>query len=108
MNEAAGIEALLGRTSEEAQARIAAGEANVDAGVKTRSVGQIVHDNVCTLFNLVNAVLALIVLFTGSYKNMSFMVVIVCNSVIGIVQEIRSKRITDKLSIIAGSKRVRA
>lgn len=51
-----------------------------------------------------NAVLALIVLFTGSYKNMLFMVVIVCNTVIGIVQEVRSKRITDKLSIIAGSK----
>ena len=104
MNEAAGIEASLGLTSEEAQVRIVAGEANVDAGVKTRSIGQIVHDNVCTLFNLVNAVLALIVLFTGSYKNMLFMVVIVCNTVIGIVQEIRSKRITDKLSIIAGSK----
>ena len=72
--------------------------------MKTRSVGQIVHDNVCTLFNLVNAVLALIVLFAGSYKNMLFMVVIVCNTVIGIVQEVRSKRITDKLSIIAGSK----
>lgn len=84
--------------------RIAAGEGNVDAGVKTRSTGQIVHDNVCTLFNLVNVVLALIVLFTGSYKNMLFMVVIVCNTVIGIVQEVRSKRITDKLSIIAGSK----
>ena len=108
MNEAAGIEASLGLTSEEAQTRIAAGEANVDAGVKTRSVGQIVHDNVCTLFNLVNAVLALIVLFTGSYKNMLFMVVIVCNTVIGIVQEIRSKRITDKLSIISVPKRVRA
>lgn len=104
MNETAGDEAALGLTSEEAQTRIAAGEANVDAGVKTRSVGQIVHDNVCTLFNLVNAILALIVLFTGSYKNMLFMVVIVCNTVIGIVQEVRSKRITDKLSIIAGSK----
>lgn len=65
--------------------RIAASEGNVDAGVKTRSTGQIVHDNVCTLFNLVNVVLALIVLFTGSYKNMLFMVVIVCNTVIGIV-----------------------
>lgn len=104
MNETAGDEAAFGLTSEEAQARIAAGEANVDAGVKTRSVGQIVHDNVCTLFNLVNAILALIVLFTGSYKSMLFMVVIVCNTVIGIVQEVRSKRITDKLSIIAGSK----
>ena len=45
MNEAAGIEASLGLTSEEAQVRIVAGEANVDAGVKTRSIGQIVHDN---------------------------------------------------------------
>lgn len=66
MNEAAGIEASPGLTSEEAQARIVAGESNVDVGVKTRSIGQIVHDNVCTLFNLVNAGLALIVLFTGS------------------------------------------
>lgn len=104
MNDAAEEEAALGLTSEEVQMRIAAGEVNVDAGVKTRSVGQIVHDNICTLFNLVNAVLALIVLFTGSYKNMLFMVVIVCNTVIGIVQEVRSKRITDKLSIIAGTK----
>ena len=92
MNDAAEEEAALGLTSEEVQMRIAAGEVNVDAGVKTRSVGQIVHDNICTLFNLVNAVLALIVLFTGSYKNMLFMVVIVCNTVIGIVQEVRSKR----------------
>lgn len=66
MTETAGGEAALGLTAEEAQVRIAAGEGNVDAGVKTRSVGQIVHANVCTLFNLVNAVLALIVLFTGS------------------------------------------
>lgn len=65
MNEAPGIGASLGLTSEEAQVRIVAGEANVDAGVKTRSIGQIVHDNVCTLFNLVNVILALIVLFTG-------------------------------------------
>lgn len=66
MNEAPGIEASLGVTSEEAQVRIVAGEANVDAGVKMRSIGQIVHDNVCTLFNLVNVILALIVLFAGS------------------------------------------
>ena len=44
------------------------------------------------------------VLITGSYKNMLFMVVIVCNTLIGIVQEIRSKRTTDRLSIVASSK----
>lgn len=93
-----------GLTSQEVQQRVAAGDVNVDAGVKTRSVRQIVRENICTLFNLVNVILAVIVLFTGSYKNMLFMIVIVCNTVIGIVQEIRSKRTTDKLSIIAGSK----
>lgn len=46
MTETAGGEAALGLTAEEAQVRIAAGEGNVDAGVKTRSVGQIVHANV--------------------------------------------------------------
>ena len=56
-----------------------------------------------TLFNAINVILAVFVLVTGSYKNMLFMIVIVCNVVIGIVQEIRSKITTDRLSIVAGS-----
>ena len=94
---------VAGLSSAEAARRAAAGQANVDAGVKTRSVPTIVRENVCTLFNAVNVVLALFVLFTGSFKNMLFMIVIVCNTVIGIVQEVRSKRVTDRLSIVAGS-----
>lgn len=101
--QAAAEAAPQGLTSAEVEQRVASGDVNVDAGVKTRSVGQICRENICTLFNLVNVILALFVLFTGSYKNMLFMIVIVCNTVIGIVQEIRSKRTTDKLSIIAGS-----
>ncbi len=95
---------LKGLTSEEVAQRVESGDVNVDAGVKTRSVKRIVRDNVCTLFNLVNAILAVLVLTTGSFKNMLFMIVIVCNTVIGIVQEVRSKRTTDRLSIIAGTK----
>ncbi len=102
MAESAGC-AVRGLTSAEAARLAAAGHANVDAGVKTRSVADIVRENVCTLFNAVNLVLAIFVLFTGSFKNMLFMIVIVCNTVIGIVQEIRSKRVTDRLSIVAGS-----
>ena len=97
-------EERFGLTAEEVSRRIAEGAVNVDAGVKTRSVKQIVAENVCTLFNLINVILALFVLITGSYKNMLFMGVIVCNTVIGIVQEIRSKRTTDALSIVASSK----
>lgn len=83
--------------------REASGKVNVDAGLKTRSIGDIFRENICTLFNFVNLVLAVLVFFTGSYKNMLFMIIIVVNVVIGIVQEIRSKMVTDKLSIVAAS-----
>lgn len=93
-----------GLSAAEVAERTARGEVNVDAGVRTRSVRQIVRENTLTLFNAINAILAVFVLITGSYKNMLFMVVIVCNTLIGIVQEIRSKRTTDRLSIVASSK----
>ncbi|WP_139650875.1 HAD-IC family P-type ATPase [Raoultibacter phocaeensis] len=97
-------EELKGLSSSDVAARIARGHVNVDASVKTRSIKQIVASNICTLFNAINFVLACFVLVTGSYKNMLFMIVIVLNTAIGIVQEIRSKRTTDRLSIIASSK----
>ncbi len=95
-----GIEGL---SAAQVQAAIAAGKTNADAGVKTRSIADIFRDNICTLFNLVNVILAVLVFFTGSYKNMLFMIIIVVNVVIGIVQEIRSKITTDKLAIVAAS-----
>ncbi len=95
---------LQGLTSAQVAERVARGEVNVDVDVKTRSIGQIVYENVFTLFNAINVILALFVLITGSYKNMLFMAVILCNTAIGIVQEIRSKKTTDALSIVAASK----
>ncbi len=95
---------LVGLTADEVASRIAAGDVNVDTGVKTRSLRTIARENICTLFNALNVLLAAFVLFTGSLKNALFIVVIVCNTIIGIVQEIRSKRTTDRLSIVASSK----
>ncbi|WP_165062373.1 HAD-IC family P-type ATPase [Adlercreutzia sp. ZJ154] len=94
---------IKGLTAAEVAERISAGKVNVDTGLKTRSIGDIFRDNICTLFNFVNVVLATLVFFTGSYKNMLFMIIIVVNVIIGIVQEIRSKMVTDKLSIVAAS-----
>lgn len=76
---------------------------NADATVKTRSYGSIFRSNICTLFNLINLILAVFVFLTGSYKNMLFMLVIVINTIIGIVQEIRSKITTDRLSIVVAA-----
>lgn len=91
---------VQGLTSEQVRQRRQKGQVNSAAAVKTRSVRRILRDNVCTLFNLVNVILAALVLFTGSFKNMLFMVVIAFNVVIGVVQELRSKRATDRLAIV--------
>ena len=72
--------------------------------VKTRTVGQIIFYNVFTLFNILNFSLALLVLFVRSYKNLLFLGVVFCNTLISIIQELRSKRIVDKLSIISSTK----
>lgn len=94
---------IKGLTSEEVCAAQAAGKVNADATVKTRSYGSIFRSNICTLFNLINVILAVFVFLTGSYKNMLFMLVIVINTIIGIVQEIRSKITTDRLSIVVAA-----
>lgn len=94
---------LHGLTAEEVRAAQAAGNVNVDASVKTRSYATIFRENICTLFNLINVILAVFVFITGSYKNMLFMLVIVINTAIGIAQEIRSKITTDRLSIVVAA-----
>ena len=95
---------IQGLSSEQVAAAQAAGDVNTDAGTKTRSVRTILRENICTLFNLINVILFAFVLITGSLKNGLFMIVIVINTAIGIVQEIRSKQITDRLSIVASSR----
>lgn len=93
----------VGLSKADVDARIVSGQLNIDESVNTRSLTQIFKSNILTLFNFVNVVLALCVVFTGQYKNMLFMAVIVVNVCIGIIQEIRSKRTTDKLKIVAAS-----
>lgn len=93
-----------GLTAQQVAERVAQGKVNADADVKTRSIPQIFQQNICTLFNLVNVIIAIAIFWTGEYKNMLFMGVILCNIVIGIYQEIRSKLTIDKLSVITSSK----
>lgn len=70
----------------------------------TKSYQEIFKDNICTLFNLINAILAGLIIYVGSYRNLMFLGVAVSNLAIGIFQEIRSKRVLDKLSLINESK----
>ena len=93
-----------GLNTEQVEARIQEGLVNYDTDIPTKSVGRIIRDNVCTLFNFINAILAVAVLLVGSYKNLLFMGVVLCNMVIGIVQEVRAKRTIDRLSILSSTK----
>lgn len=95
---------IKGLSDQDVKKRIAEGLINVDNSLKTRKISDIIKNNVCTLFNLVNIILAILVIFTMQWKNLLFICVIVVNVFIGIIQEIRSKRSTDKLAIVTSSK----
>ena len=71
--------------------------------VKTgRTEGQIIRENTCTFFNLVFVVMAVALFMAGSsIVNMTFMVVVIINAIIGCFQEIRAKRAVDKLSLLS-------
>jgi cation-transporting ATPase E len=90
-----------GLTSTEVADRVARGLANTVPRAPTRTVGQIVRANVLTPINLVIGILAVLVIAAGSPKDALFGGVIVANSVIGIVQELRAKATLDRLRVIS-------
>lgn len=95
---------ISGLTAEEVNERIACGKVNGDFDIPSKSVKQIFKDNCLTFFNLINIILAAFVVAVGSFKNCLFLGVIICNTAIGIFQEIRSKRAIDKLALISAPK----
>ena len=95
---------LRGLTEAEVAERKAQGKVNTVTTVKTKSIGRIFRDNICTVFNAINVILFIILMLVGSYKNLLFIGVVFINTIIGIVQEIRSKKSVDKLTILAESK----
>ena len=95
-----------GLTSAEVEERIAAGKVNVNTDLKTKSVRELVVENVCTLFNLINLILAALVVLTGAWKNLTFLGIVLANTAIGIIQALRSKRLVDRLTLLATKKAV--
>ena len=93
-------ETYEGLTSKEVAERVSAGKVNTNTDVKTKSIAQIIAEHSFTLFNIVNVLMALLVVVTGQYRNALFMSVVLANLVIGIVQEIRAKRMIDRLSLM--------
>lgn len=94
----------VGLTSEQVLSRFQDNLINYDTTIPTKSIKQIVASNIFTLFNFINVILGVFVVLVGSYKNLLFLGVIFCNVVIGTIQEIRSKKMIDKLSVISSMK----
>ncbi|HAP76848.1 MAG TPA: magnesium-transporting ATPase, partial [Acidimicrobiaceae bacterium] len=90
----------LGLSTAEVADRVARGQVNTIPAAPTRTVSQIIRANVLTPINFVIGVLAALVIAAGSPKDALFGGVIVANSVIGVVQELRAKRVLDKLSVV--------
>lgn len=93
----------FGLSHEQVKERIADGLVNIDKSTAPKTIKQIIKDNLLTLFNFINLVLAIAILYTGAYRNLMFMGVVICNAVIGITQEIRAKRTVDKLNLISSN-----
>ena len=90
----------LGLTEAEAAERLAAGYGNLPPKSAGKSAAQIVLGNVFTYFNLVFFALAALLIAAGAWNNLLFLGVVFFNTVIGIVQELRSKKTLDKLSLL--------
>lgn len=98
--------AATGLSTEQVAERVARGLANDVPDRASRSVKDIVRANVFTRINAILGVLLLIVLATGSIIDGMFGLLIIANSGIGIIQEVRAKRTLDKLAIVSQTKPV--
>ena len=95
---------ITGLTAAEVEARRAAGQTNQPPKSQTKTTGEIVRDNVCTYFNLVFLVLAVMLALVHSWLNMGFLGIVFWNTLIGIVQQLRAKRTIDKLTLVSAQK----
>ena len=93
-----------GLSDDEVAARVAQGKTNDVPTRAARSVSEIVRGNVFTRINAILGVLLIIVLSTGSVINGAFGLLIVANSAIGIIQELRAKQTLDRLAIVGQAK----
>lgn len=95
-----------GLTKEQVQERFAAHADNRKVESSTSSVSQIVKSNIFTYFNLVFFVIALLLAMVAAWRDMLFLPIIIANTCIGIIQEVHSKKVLDRLSILNAPKAV--
>ena len=90
----------VGLNPEQIRIREENGWTNDEVASPGLTTKEIVHNNIFTYFNLIFLILAILLCLVGSFRNLTFLPVIICNTLIGIVQEIRSKKVLDRLTML--------
>ena len=91
---------LVGLGEAEVATRVERGEVN-KADIKTdKNKREIVLSNVCTYFNLIFLIISILLIVVGSFRNLTFLPIIIGNTVIGIVQELRAKKTLEKMNLL--------
>lgn len=91
----------VGLNDKQVQDHIVNGYINKAVTPPSKSVKQIITSNTFTYFNLIFTVLAVLIMLVGSYQNLLFMGIVIVNTFIGIIQEIRAKQTIDKLTVLS-------
>ena len=89
-----------GLTEEQVRTRVENGWTYEEVAPPALTTKEIIHKNVFTYFNLIFLVLAILLCIVGSFRNLTFLPVIIANTMIGIIQEIRAKRVLEKLNML--------
>ncbi len=85
-----------GLTKEQIKERLDGGWTNIEVDATSVTVKEIIKKNVLTYFNLIFAVLTVLLCLVGAIRELSFLPIVVINTVVGIIQEIRAKNILEK------------
>ena len=91
---------INGLTNREVEEKIALGKVNKINFETSESISTIIKKNIFTYFNVIFMMLAILVTFAGAFRNLTFLIVVTINVLIGIFQQIRSKMVLDKLSLL--------
>ena len=94
------MESIKGLTSKEIEEKIKQGKTNKVKIKTNESILKIIRKNIFTYFNLIFLILTILLITAHSYRNLTFLIIITINVLIGIIQQIRSKITLDKLSLL--------
>ena len=93
-------EEMNGLTDKMVKKRIEKGQVNYIKDKSNQSVFQIIFKNLFTYFNLIFGILATLLIMVGSYRNLTFLPIVIINVLIGIYQQLRAKKTLDKLALM--------